>query len=138
MPLLKTKTYTGLPRADVEYEAKIINDEIFIFMYDLNRGNRSLTNDMQAVLFDLKSIFNGLHNAVIIYQDSEGCFDQVIFRKNNTFSFRILLALDEDEAIYIWLKQNISSLKQYSFFQIGQPSKFIIKLLYKLKLKELV
>ena len=105
MPKLITKTYTGLPRADVESEARIINETVFIFMYDLNCGNRSLTNDMQAVLVDLKNVFSGLYTSVIIYRDSEGCFDQVIVHKDNSFQFKTLIALSEDEAVKIWLRQ---------------------------------
>ena len=106
MPKLTTKTYTGLPRADVEYEARIVHKTVFIFMYDLDKGNRSLTNDMQAVLVDLKNIYLGLYNSVIIYRDSEGCFDQVIVNKDNSFQFKPLIALSEDEAIDIWLRQH--------------------------------
>jgi len=105
MQILKTKIYTGLPRANVEYESKLIDQTVIIFMYDLG-GERSLTNDMQAVLEDLKKIYAGIYNAMIIYRDSEGCFDQVIYNKDNTFKFRTLIALSENEAITTLMQRN--------------------------------
>jgi hypothetical protein len=105
MQILKTKIYTGLPRAIVEYEAKLIHQTAFIFMYDLD-GERSLTNDMQAVLKDLKKVYVGIYNATIIYRDSEGCFDQVIVDEGGSFKFCTLVALSEEEAVATSRKLN--------------------------------
>jgi len=100
---LTNKIYTGLPRSDVEFEVMYKFGYIFIILYDLDLGGRSITNDIDAVVGDLKNIFSGLEHANIFYRDSDGCFDEIIINKDNSISFRALVALDLDEAFDIWI-----------------------------------
>jgi len=103
---LTNKIYTGIPRSDVEFEVMFKFGYIFIILYDLNLGNRIITNDIDAVVGDLKNIFSGLEHANIFYRDSDGCFDEIIVNKDSSISFRTLSALDLEEAFDIWIAKS--------------------------------
>lgn len=77
--------------ADFDYE--VINHVVII--YDLNQGNRSVTNDMEYVLSSLKSTVRDLGQRKIIYQDSEKMFDEVVV--NAQGEFKAFLAIQETE-----------------------------------------
>lgn len=110
MVKLNAVTYTGLPRANVEYEVQMLKGKIFIILYDLDlQDSRSLANDVEAVMQDLKKVINGVENAVIIYRDSEGCFDQIKYNSSRKIKLVCLDALSIEEALQTWDKmQNIS------------------------------
>ena len=98
--------YTGLPRADVEFELVFELEKVFVILYDLDLGNRSLTNDMEATLGDLKNTLPGLEFAKILYRDSTGCFDEIVVHADGSFHFRTLAALNLDEAFEILAKRD--------------------------------
>lgn len=62
-----------MSKADYTYE--IVNGVLYIINLDL--GNKSVTNDMQAVLFELKKEYDNLPNT-IVYRDSMDIWDHVI------------------------------------------------------------
>ena len=101
MLYLKQVTYTGLPRASVEFEILIVSSKIYIVLYDLDEPNsRSLTNDAQAVIQDLVSMVAGAKHATIIYRDSEGLFDFIIPDLNSSdIKFISISAVSVDSAI---------------------------------------
>ena len=98
---LSPKIYTGLPRADVEFELLFQYEKVFVILYDLDLGNRSVTNDMEATLGDLKNTLPGLEFAKILYKDSTGCFDEIVVHADGSFNFKTLSALDLEEAFEI-------------------------------------
>ena len=50
-----------------------------IFITDLDRGNKSVTNDVEGVLEELKSLYNlDLRGITITYLDSMGCVDRIV------------------------------------------------------------
>ena len=107
MMRLSTKTYTGLPRASVEYEIRLMFAKAFILLEDLDEpGSRSLTNDMEAVVEDLKVVVKNPCDSIIIYKDSEGCYDLVVCQDYGTVGFEIYAAQSFEEAAYIWAKNN--------------------------------
>lgn len=60
-------------RSDYEYT---VTDNI-ISIIDLDKGGRSVTNDMENVIQDLKAILGDLSGYAIIYKDSMGIWDGV-------------------------------------------------------------
>ena len=98
---LTQKIYTGLPRANVEFELLFKFEKAFVILYDMDIGNRDITNDMEAVIGDLKYVLSGLHFSKILYRDRTGCFDEIVVRTDGSFYFRTLSALDLNEAFEI-------------------------------------
>lgn len=103
MKKLNPITYTGLPRADVEYDITLYKSKVVVVLHDLNTdGCRSITNDVEAVIEDLKAVIKGICGAVVIYRDSEGCYDQIVC-ENRTIGFVSLRgALSTEEALREW------------------------------------
>ena len=101
MLALKQTTYTGLPRACVEFEILMISSKVYIVLYDLDKPeSKSLTNDAKAVIEDLISLIPGAKLATIIYRDSEGLFDFIIpDLYSSNISFRCISASSVDSAI---------------------------------------
>ena len=114
---LTPKTYTGLPRASVEFSVKIIASQVFVVLYDLDEPNaRSLTHDLEYVMTDLKAILPGICSAVVIYRDTEGLFDLVECMMYGSVGITTIAALSEEEAIEIWAKRTNTTLpKQFVF-----------------------
>ena len=108
MNILCTVFYTGLPRASVSYDVRLIMGTCFIILYDED-GERSLTNDAVGVIEDLLLVYPGAKAAVIIYRDSEGCFDFMI---PDLFSsevhFKSIGALSAEGAISWWWRRKES------------------------------
>ena len=57
-----------------DFEIVKVTDE-FVFIRDLNIGNRSVTNDAENVVVDVNRMHNGKR---IIYQDSEGSWNELL------------------------------------------------------------
>jgi len=104
------RTYSGLPRASVSYEVKLLHSFVFIILYDED-GERSLTNDATAVIEDLLFVFRGIKSAIIIYRDIEGVYDFIIPDIDSDYvSFKCIGALSEEAAINWWLRRNTTIL----------------------------
>jgi hypothetical protein len=75
----------------------------FLCIEDLDEG-MSVTNDIERVIADLVSegdITPGMH---VVYQDTQGVWDEVLISETCTFAgFRSLNAATRDEAILIVL-----------------------------------
>lgn len=57
-----------------------------LVIYDLNMGNKSVTNDIENVLAEIFDQIDELQPIdAVIYRDSEGIFDQVILGEGRTF-----------------------------------------------------
>lgn len=65
-----------MARSDYDYQFKTYKGRNFLVIEDLNRGGKSVTNDIETVVDDC---FNDKalepHQCYIIYQDSEGMWD---------------------------------------------------------------
>ena len=61
-------------RADFSYT---ISDGT-VYIIDEDKGNKSVTNDMENVLSDIESIEGSLQNYKIVYRDSQGIWERVI------------------------------------------------------------
>lgn len=63
-----------------------------IVITDLDRGDISVTNDIENVLYDINMLFvstnlgDFLAECVVIYRDSEGIWDQVLISKDGKFA----------------------------------------------------
>ena len=66
----------GLASDWLAIEAGGAGDTIVII--DLDRGGRSVTNDIEAVLATLDDQLGGLGDRPVIYRDSEGLWDGVL------------------------------------------------------------
>ena len=63
-------------RSDYAYEVTTYKGRNFIFIEDLNMGNRSVTNDIENVVADIaKRESINPRQYYIIYRDSEGNWD---------------------------------------------------------------
>lgn len=56
-----------------------------VIIRDLNKGNRSVTNDIEHVLNKIKNEVANIGNKAIIYKDSDGIFDLVKTNADGTF-----------------------------------------------------
>lgn len=65
-----------------DYDYKIIDGIICI--EDLNRGNRSVTNDIENVIEQIKYFENIKNIKIVIYRDSEGNWDGYVV-ENDAF-----------------------------------------------------
>lgn len=76
-----------------DYHAEIIQDVLCI--YDLNKGNMSVTNNIENVL---KEIFQSPeHDGLIrpiIYMDSDGIWDEVKLTEKETFQCFAYIGVD--------------------------------------------
>lgn len=82
-----------------DFEFYITNDVLVII--DQNLGRMSVTNDMENVLEWAYRTLRHLNIEMpkkIIYRDSEGIFDGVLYR-NGEVTFYLIQARDEDAAI---------------------------------------
>ena len=59
-----------------DYDCEVVDDVVVIF--DLDCGNRSVTNDMPNVLHDVSGSIGRLDGRPIIYRDSTKTFDGVL------------------------------------------------------------
>ena len=105
-----TKTYTGLPRASVTYELRLVKSVPFIILYDEDKiDTRSIINDAEAVVRDILNILPGAKSSVIIYRDLEGCYD---FLVPDLHSDRVwhksICALSAEGAISWWFRRNMN------------------------------
>ena len=77
----------------------------FIVIHDLNLGSKSVTNDIEYVLWWIKSTAKNptlFKKAYIIYKDSEGIFDEVLTDEQGQFkAFRSLQKSTDLEAAMI-------------------------------------
>lgn len=78
----------------------------FIVIDDLNKGNRSVTNDIEYVLWAIKDYYDAefstdfpIDDFKIIYKDSDGVYDQVKHQGINFDAFYPLRIEDMEEAI---------------------------------------
>lgn len=89
-------------KADFEYE--VVNGVLCII--DLNLGNMSVTNDIENVLRFIKRKQQRIYPISVehvIYRDSDGIWDQIIFGKGTGefISFQSINVTDQQEAIRI-------------------------------------
>jgi hypothetical protein len=84
-------------KADFDFE---IAARVLV-IYDLNLGNKSVTNDIENVLQRIWDEIDPLERIdAVIYRDSEGVFDQVILGEGRTFKrFAPLVETDVLKAI---------------------------------------
>ena len=61
-------------RADFEYVA-FTGEPNIVFIRDLNIGNKSVTNDAEAVVKEVNMLFPGKR---IVYQDSQGDWSELL------------------------------------------------------------
>ena len=76
---MKTYTYPA------DYNVKIINDVVVI--YDLDKGNASITHDINNVLSSIHQNIADLTKKKIIYRDSDKIFDGIKADENAQFSY---------------------------------------------------
>jgi len=113
---LHAKTYTGLPRASVSYEVKLLHSFIFFILYDED-GERSVTNDATAVIEDLLFVFCGVKSAIIIYKDLEGVYDFIVpDLDSDNVSLKCIGALSEEAAVNWWLRRNTDILSNKKIY----------------------
>lgn len=95
----KDKETLDMFNAEFEYRFR---DKVLV-IYDLNRGARSVTNDMENVLKNISKENPGREidsRTLIVYQDSMGRFDGVKWLKSqDRAEFIALQVLTEKEAI---------------------------------------
>jgi hypothetical protein len=72
-------------RADYEYT--VDEDAAIIAIVDLDLGNKSVTNDMENVLDDIKLKLGTLSGFSVIYKDSLGRWDGVRLDEKGTVHF---------------------------------------------------
>lgn len=56
-----------------DYDFDLVNDVVVI--YDLNQGNKSVTNDVETVLLEIQAHLPNLAKRKIIYRDSDNTFN---------------------------------------------------------------
>ena len=78
-------------RADYSYS---IHDGT-VYIKDENKGNKSVTNDIENVLQDIEFIEGPLQNYKIIYRDSQGTWDRVCGWPDNVY----FMPVDKKDAI---------------------------------------
>jgi hypothetical protein len=61
-----------------EFVLKIYRDEMVIALEDLDFGNRSVTNDMEWVIEQLRERVPNFDSYRLIYRDSMGIWDAVV------------------------------------------------------------
>lgn len=81
-------------RADYEYT---VEGQV-ICIVDLDRGNRSVTNDIENILHDIKIHLGELSGYAVIYRDSTGRWDGVRQTENGRADFYGLREIDKDKA----------------------------------------
>lgn len=92
------KNYCGYCRINhgklhADFNFLRINSPRIIIIKDLNKGNKSVTNDVEYVLWYIKCFLPRMANHYIIYKDSEGIYDELIIDKDGKFKgFRSLAA----------------------------------------------
>jgi hypothetical protein len=73
-------------RSSYFWKATYMKGKPTILIFDRNRGGKSVTNDIENVLEDLKpQTLLPLHEYDIVYRDSEGQWDLVIVSKAGHF-----------------------------------------------------
>jgi hypothetical protein len=90
--LLKKQITMNKFHAEFDY----VIDGNIIIITDLNYGGKSVTNDIENVIRDISMDLKresgcGICNYKIIYQDSQGMFDEVLVNEKGEFkNFRCL------------------------------------------------
>lgn len=81
-------------RADYTYTV----EEDFVCIIDMNRGDRSVTNDAENVIQDL--VRDGVDLSVrrVIYKDSEGIWDELLVSNKHFSGFRALRTTEVRQA----------------------------------------
>lgn len=81
-------------RSDYTYTV----EENLIAIVDLDQGNRSVTNDIENVLADLRADVGDLGGYFVIYRDSMGRWDGVRQRPSGLVDFYPLGETDPEQA----------------------------------------
>jgi len=95
-----------MARAKYHYNIEDYNGREVLVVYDdfdASDPSTTVTNDMEAVLTEIKEKENGILPSTIIYQDTEGIFDGVRF-SNGIASFYNLGDGDLEDALPAALK----------------------------------
>lgn len=95
--LLLNNTMRNEPRSDYEYSV----DGSVIAIEDLDLGNRSVTNDIQNVVNDIRKELGAnltMSGYSIVYKDSMGRYDGVMISENGNASFYPLGESDLEKA----------------------------------------
>ena len=72
-------------RADYSLQVDEVEKEIRII--DADRGNMSVTNDLERVLLEVSHLIEeSLDNYSIVYRDSTGTWDRIIVTPHETFA----------------------------------------------------
>lgn len=64
-----------MSRADYDWRLVEFNGQNLVAIIDLDRGNRSVTNDAEAVLGEIKKRVPDFDSRKIVYRDSQGEWD---------------------------------------------------------------
>jgi hypothetical protein len=79
-----------------------IEDDVIIII-DLDKGNATVTNDIEMVIQDLVQDGVPVDSMPIIYQDSMGVWDQVIIKNSRFHSFKSLKKARNSKDAAKWL-----------------------------------
>jgi len=55
-----------------------------IVIIDINKGNKLVTNDIENVINEVGQQ-NQLNDYVVVYRDSDNCYEKIIVNSDNTF-----------------------------------------------------
>ena len=87
--------------ADVDYNLRMIEGKVFLELVDLNKGGRTITEEAGKILDNLSIIIPGLKYCIIIYKDSDGIYDEIIY-DGYTVSFEFIGAVSFEDAVRMW------------------------------------
>jgi len=77
-----------------DYTDKMADDSRSLHIVDLNLGNKSVTNDVEGVLKELK-LKHDLRGVKITYLDSMGCVDRIVHDNGKFIRFEPIAGLPE-------------------------------------------
>jgi hypothetical protein len=105
--MLETVTYTVTTsfadESDYDYYIDRENASPVLVIIDLDRGGKSVTNNIKAILNSIAAVENFDLTMPIIYKDSDGNYDGVRIDESGTISFYPLVigqcVTNEHEAI---------------------------------------
>lgn len=87
----------NMHRADYIYRV----NERTIIIEDLDKGNRSVTNDAEQVIADIVAEKGHLTGYRIFYRDSEGMWDELLVKDDQFAGFAPLQKSDEEFQLFL-------------------------------------
>lgn len=84
-----------------DFEWRVHPDLKMVLIIDLDRGNRSVTNDVENVIATITNMTGPLNDSYVVYRDSQHQWDEIIVKDDKFVGFKSGQPLDY---VTLWIE----------------------------------